>query len=260
MIAERAMPAEPPRAPIDHRSSSLGAADQEIQRILQNARADVALLGLRLRSTLREAEEAERRAGAARSEEVEADLAGARATQERAMQRWIESRRRELALELEDVGREAAETIAEARREAVELIVRASNEIRQLFNDAGILSPDPAPTSPSFPEIEAVIRVDDPAPSRMAQPREAEAADSTTEVTGPPLDQWPAPAQDERWAPPASAPSVARRVERRRSTVQPSAPPQVATRRSWTAFFYLDVLLPLIAVAIVVIVLLAWIG
>ena len=297
MIAETSMQADGPREPGVERESGPGAADQEIQQILRAARADLALLGLKLRTARREADDAERRAREASADGDEVDLAGARALQQQTLRLWIESRRRELAHDLEEARREAMETIAHARREAMEVTVRASDEARRLLDSTGMLAPDrvwdrPAPQSPgeavraphretvadppkssAVPSESMVVSPGSPGEEHVeAEPLAAVgvplAAAAAPDFAAPAevqpgvaLQEWPAPTEEERWAPPPPTVTPAPgQKERRRASVQQSESEVVAKRRSWTTFLYLDVLLPLIAVVIVVVVLLAWIG
>ncbi|GAC1593012.1 MAG: hypothetical protein NVS3B21_13500 [Acidimicrobiales bacterium] len=108
------------------------------------------------------------------------------------------------------------------------------------------------------------IRVESPQesnPAAFVQPNSAAALADFPLPVGLPVQEWAAPEEDELPLPdPPPMRPAPRRKDRRPASIAPPELESFGDRRTWTSFLYLDVLLPLIAVVIVVIVLLAWIG
>lgn len=211
--------------------------DHESEQILRAARADVAFLGLRLRAMLREEEERPARENDAKYSDVDPDDALAR--HQETLRNWVERRRRALRDEIENVRHEAADIVNQARLEAIDITFNAANEFRTLLQVAGVLAVDP-------------VQVQVPmSPVAISSHHE--------EVTLPPAEVPLVAVTPTELADPPTSPGT-RTHGGRPATVQDPGIEGVARKRPWTTFLYLDVLLPLIAVVLVVIVLLAWIG
>jgi hypothetical protein len=213
------------------------AREDEVEALVRAARAGIAMLSLQLRSAQQDAENAEQRAD-------ERDFSGARELIDASLASWIESRRHLMAQELEQAREDAGDLVSTAHAEAADVVARASEEsLAVLLAGTRIRVDGPAPSLRVVPE-QPVEPVTAPAPG--AHP-------SVPLVVTPPVVERaaepapgvvvePAPARE-----PAVAPST------------PAEPPTPVPARA-KPLLHLDVLLPMVAVLVVLIVLLAWVG
>lgn len=230
-------------------------AEAEVDQLVRSARAGIAMLSLRLRTVLDEVVVTERAS-------PEVDLVHARELAISSLEKHLWLRRRELAEELEQARADVAFTVTAARSEAAELVAAASEETRQILL-AGL---SPVPAGP--PSLRVV--------SEGAADAVAPHADSSLDVPTAPVHESPtasiaAPTAPNDVAAPATA-TVHIELDASRSRSDAPAEPvageatgvnttaEGSARRGPSRYLYADVVLPMIAVLVVVVVLLAWVG
>lgn len=250
MLAE-AMPADGSRsgggvATLPSLRPVLVGRSEDIERLIGSERAGVTLLSLELRAALRDAEVAEQVDG-------RVDLDGARELLRTSLDQQLASRRHRLGDQLAQTRMAAAAVVIAAQAEARTLLATASAEVVQvLVQDAAL---GPVLSAPSL----RVVADHSRSPGESADPTSptAEGAVLATVTAAPPAGTLtPAPVAPfpvAPVAPVAPAPCVPAPVE----AIVTHAPPD---RSGLARYLYLDVVLPLIAVLIVVVVLLAWVG
>jgi hypothetical protein len=220
--------------------------DAGAQDELRHARFDVARLTLELRKLTREADSIEALDGTTEPfvDDVDFDLAAARELLASSLSQRLDARRAELAAELEAARGEAARLVESAHRRAAEYVAAAHDDVF-----GAVFHPDqPLGPLPSFP---LAVVADTPSPS----PSDGVTADDPTLLV-PPQDgtvgfevmvaAMQAFLTQAAVASPGSAAPVA--VARR-----PRAPLRAR-------LLHADVILPLIAVAAVLVILIAWVG
>jgi hypothetical protein len=264
----------------------------EVEPLMRTASAAVKVLAERLESALRDAAAAERAVGdvsheAAVEEEWNASL--------QVIRQEVEERRSRLAADLDGARREAADRVAAARAEAVALVRAAGDELASsLAGEAAspsesTLAPPlrPAPATPADPAPVDAPPVDVP-PAAASNAASAPPTGVVLPAGMPPFVAVMIPAADgtgqpsyvlaptvaaASW-PVMSAPAaVAGPVAPIPSASYPNGPadpaapgqvleprPRPTARDGLTRMLHVDVILPLIAVAIVIVVLLAWLG
>jgi hypothetical protein len=264
----------------------------EVEPLMRTASAAVKALAERLESALRDAAAAERAVGdisheAAVEEEWNASL--------QVIRQEVEERRSRLAAELDGARREAADRVSAARGEAVALVRSAGDELASsLAGEAAspsesTLAPPlrPAPATPADPAPVEAPPADVP-PAAASNAPEAPPTGVVLPAGVPPFVAVMIPAADgtgqpsyvlaptvaaASW-PVVSAPGgVAGPVEPMPAASYPNGPahpaapgqvletrPRPTARDGLTRMLHVDVILPLIAVAIVIVVLLAWLG
>jgi hypothetical protein len=264
----------------------------EVEPLMRTASAAVKALAERLESALRDAAAAERAVGdvsheAAVEEEWNASL--------QVIRQEVEERRSRLAADLDGARREAADRVAAARAEAVALVRAAGDELASsLAGEAAspsesTLAPPlrPAPATPADPAPVDAPPVDVP-PAAASNAASAPPTGVVLPAGMPPFVAVMIPAADgtgqpsyvlaptvaaASW-PVMSAPAaVAGPVAPIPSASYPNGPadpaapgqvleprPRPTARDGLTRMLHVDVILPLIAVAIVIVVLLAWLG
>jgi hypothetical protein len=264
----------------------------EVEPLMRTASAAVKVLAERLESALRDAAAAERAVGdvsheAAVEEEWNASL--------QVIRQEVEERRSRLAADLDGARREAADRVAAARAEAVALVRAAGDELASsLAGEAAspsesTLAPPlrPAPATPADPAPVDAPPVDVP-PAAASNAASAPPTGVVLPAGMPPFVAVMIPAADgtgqpsyvlaptvaaASW-PVMSAPGgVAGPVEPMPAASYPNGPahpaapgqvleprPRPTARDGLTRMLHVDVILPLIAVAIVIVVLLAWLG
>jgi hypothetical protein len=269
----------------------------EVEPLMRTASAAVKVLAERLESALRDAAAAERAVGdvsheAAVEEEWNASL--------QVIRQEVEERRSRLAADLDGARREAADRVAAARAEAVALVRAAGDELASsLAGEAAspsesTLAPPlrPAPATPADPAPVDAPPVDVPPvdvpPAAASNAASAPPTGVVLPAGMPPFVAVMIPAADgtgqpsyvlaptvaaASW-PVMSAPAaVAGPVAPIPSASYPNGPadpaapgqvleprPRPTARDGLTRMLHVDVILPLIAVAIVIVVLLAWLG
>jgi hypothetical protein len=269
----------------------------EVEPLMRTASAAVKALAERLESALRDAAAAERAVGdvsheAAVEEEWNASL--------QVIRQEVEERRSRLAADLDGARREAADRVAAARAEAVALVRAAGDELASsLAGEAAspsesTLAPPlrPAPATPADPAPVDAPPVDVPPvdvpPAAASNAALAPPTGVVLPAGMPPFVAVMIPAADgtgqpsyvlaptvaaASW-PVMSAPAaVAGPVAPIPSASYPNGPadpaapgqvleprPRPTARDGLTRMLHVDVILPLIAVAIVIVVLLAWLG
>jgi hypothetical protein len=269
----------------------------EVEPLMRTASAAVKALAERLESALRDAAAAERAVGdvsheAAVEEEWNASL--------QVIRQEVEERRSRLAADLDGARREAADRVAAARAEAVALVRAAGDELASsLAGEAAspsesTLAPPlrPAPATPADPAPVDAPPVDVPPvyvpPAAASNAASAPPTGVVLPAGMPPFVAVMIPAADgtgqpsyvlaptvaaASW-PVMSAPAaVAGPVAPIPSASYPNGPadpaapgqvleprPRPTARDGLTRMLHVDVILPLIAVAIVIVVLLAWLG
>jgi hypothetical protein len=269
----------------------------EVEPLMRTASAAVKALAERLESALRDAAAAERAVGdvsheAAVEEEWNASL--------QVIRQEVEERRSRLAADLDGARREAADRVAAARAEAVALVRAAGDELASsLAGEAAspsesTLAPPlrPAPATPADPAPVDAPPVDVPPvdvpPAAASNAASAPPTGVVLPAGMPPFVAVMIPAADGTgqpsyvlaptvaaargpvwWAPAAVAGPVAPipSASSPNGPAHPAAPGQVleprprpTARDGLTRMLHVDVILPLIAVAIVIVVLLAWLG
>ncbi len=242
---------------------------------LRANRAELARLHLELRSALRVADQAQ-------AEPPKAEVGPVAATLASNLRQHTERRRRELDEELASARAEATSLLADARAEAEREVTTARDAtLYALLGASAVPEPTLAPPAlhlvadaPAAPLPEPIVAPAVSAPvvgadvassvldpsSALAQQLAAAGVTTTGAVPiivlpgagAPPMAPAPAPAPAPLAAPTPEAPTSASPVT--------DAPPARDERPLWRRFLYLDVVLPAIAVLIVLIVLVAWMG
>jgi hypothetical protein len=249
-------------------------AEADVDQLVRTARAGVAMLSLQLRTAVNDA-------AAAEVVDEHVDLSGAHDLARASLDRYVADRRRELAEELEQARADAAFTVTAARTEAAELVAAASEETRRLLL-AGV-TPLPVDGPPSLRVVpdggETVVVPDEPSARELTAPMvETETAPPQVGAVPPaaevaaPLAAGVAlaatPAEVSVLAPPALPVDVLPVVQPAPAGLAAHVPAHAATgaaveqpaRRGLSRFRYRDVVLPMIAVLVVLVVLLAWVG
>ena len=217
-------------------SESRTPADERAEHIMRSSRAELARLSLELRAIRHKADVAEHTHVAVAPSPVAAgvDLPGARELLRSSLGEWVNTRREELAAELEEARHEAARIVASAHRRAEAYVAEAHDGVL-----ATLLHPEQqlAPLPPLPPVV---------VPDELAR-------------------QAPAPARTDIAAAAGSSEAAAT-VAAILAAVQPplatvaDTPPASPRPPMWRRLLYADVLLPMIAALAVLIVLLAWVG
>lgn len=234
------------------------AGEAEVEELVRSARAGVAMLSLRLKAVLNDVAVLERA-------EPQADLDAAAELARSSLERHITTRRHELADALDQARADAAFDVTAARTEAIEMVATATEETREVLLAAvgPVLAPPPnlhvvsdgpsgaaVASHPSVRNVVAPDRAGDEA-SHRAQPSPAAPIGPST---ASPLSE-PAPAV------PARTTTLPVVVE---AAPAPIAGAAQAARdgsgRAVSRYLYADVVLPMIAVLVVLVVLLAWVG
>lgn len=274
----------------------LVVADTELEPLARSARASVAMLALQLRAALRDADAGQRDEP---SDPTGEDTNDPRMLEllRSSLEERVERRRHDLAQELGDVRAEAAASIAAARTEVASLVAAAREEMLQALAGAGeppvaaappnlrivtgggvdghavtvhslTRSPAVTPNEGMPASQDAVARPRDPA---VPEPERQPAAESKPQPRAEAQPQpEPQPRPELRPQPVAAVfaePSVPVTDYLAPAVVTLSPPPGSAAsvkpaggRPLWARYLYLDVVLPLVAVIVVLIVLLAWLG
>ena len=306
----------PPLTPL------LVAGEEEIDQVVRTARAGIAILSLQLRTV-------ERSAILAEAQETDWDLPEVQGLLEATLGHHMETRRREMAEEVNEARREAVRLVVESRATAADLIAQAGAEsLERLMAGTGVDCTSEAPSlriisRPRADPVEQEVhdlthpvaqpaREDTPAPAASGIEPMVAAIPVVVSPDAPvmstlvmPTPVMPTPVISTPVVPtpvvPAgvaiAAESVA--VETARAGESVTAPVDVPTatqaaviagpsavsatiispvvavptaladpavtqepkpRSSLSRFFYLDVLLPMVAVLILIVVLLAWVG
>ena len=306
----------PPLTPL------LVAGEEEIDQVVRTARAGIAILSLQLRTV-------ERSAILAEAQETDWDLPEVQGLLEATLGHQMETRRREMAEEVNEARREAVRLVVESRATAADLIAQAGAEsLERLMAGTGVDCTSEAPSlriisRPRADPVEQEVhdlthpvaqpaREDTPAPAASGIEPMVAAIPVVVSPDAPvmstlvmPTPVMPTPVISTPVVPtpvmPAgvaiAAESVA--VETARAGESVTAPVDVPTatqaaviagpsavsatiispvvavpaaladpavtqepkpRSSLSRFFYLDVLLPMVAVLILIVVLLAWVG
>jgi len=246
------------------------AADDDVQDLLRSARADIARLSLQLRSIRRKADDAERRAGTAALGDEGADIAAARRLLQAGLRDRLDARRRELADELDKARAEAARVVASACRRADAYVAAAHDSVL-----ASVLSPDeglaPLPRLSPAIDLDDLVGPDDagapptddigtgPAPiaspegapdiATLPSPFAEQGAMAWAAATGLPATPYPSPL-----LPPAAGAGLPSGAQ------APAQGSRIAGPAPWSRLLFADVLLPLIAAVVVLVILLAWAG
>jgi hypothetical protein len=249
------------------------ARDDEVEALVRAARAGIAMLSLQLRSARQDAELVEQRA-------QESDLTGARDLIDTSLEHWMESRRLQMAQELEQAREDAANLVSTAHEEAAEVVARASEETLAVLLAGMRGRPEGvAPSLRVVPEQRAapvapLVPSGHPAVAPVMTPSIAPAPEvepvpepGAGPVVVPVVAPDPVPVV-EPVPGPLPQPAVITMSETTSTPAVVVAPgtPTSAESTSATApgrlegFLYLDVLLPMVAVLVVLIVLLAWVG
>jgi len=247
----------------------LVAGEEEIDQVDRTARAGIAILSLQLRTV-------ERSASLAEAQETNWDLHAAQGFLQASLGHRMEMRRREMAEEVEQVRGEAVRLVLQSRATAADLIAKAGEEsLALLMAGTGVDRTSGAPslriisqrrTDPAGQDLHALTHpFDHPAsdaartsvagrivapvvaPIPVVLPPDAER--TSTPVTPPPAPSASATAT-------VSTPVVVVPTTLADPGVSEEPKPQSPLSR----FLYLDVLLPMIAVLILIVVLLAWVG
>lgn len=217
--------------------SSTQVADQRnAERVLRSARAEIALLALELRVLCRDVAMAEAEADR-RPEDPELPP-GAGELLATALEQRVAARRSELVADAEQARAEAARLVTAAQDEAAAVVAAARDEMLAVLLDG---------SDPRFlnPPALRVVRDALPALTSSAAP------DASAPQPAP-----SSPAARQTLPPPpslADPPTIGCTAD----DVATTAPPRMSF---WARYLYVDVLLPLVAVLIVVVVLLAWVG
>lgn len=232
----------------------VAADDEDVTEILRAARAEVAQLSLALRAANHELELAEQRRPELDAALGEVDLAGARQFLRIVLEQHVAARRTELADELEETRTEAARIVASAEERADAHVATAREAAL-----AALLQPaQPLPPLPPLPA--AVDDEDGPAAPAPDEPGRETTVSHLQEVVADGADTTalgiasilsalqPVLAAQAVQPSPAAQPALTVRAVR---TPRPS----LASR-----LLFADVLLPMIAVVVVLIVLIAWVG
>lgn len=203
------------------------APSNDVEALVRSSRSEIAKLSLALREALHEAAEAERLAGIG-GEHV--DILAAHEVLGSALEPQLVARQAELAAEVERVQEDAARLISAAEAEATRVRAEAREELMgALLRGSSPVGPPPAPLTP-------------PAPTQVPT---GAAAPVSPDAAGAELFVLPLPT-----TPPAMATAIAAATRFGRQQ-----------RRSLRArLLHADIVLPLIAAIIVLIVLLAWVS
>ncbi len=296
----------PPLTPL------LVAGEEEIDQVVRTARAGIAILSLQLRTV-------ERSATLAEAQETDWDLPEVQGLLEATLGHQMETRRREMAEEVNEARREAVRLVVESRATAADLIAQAGAEsLERLMAGTGVDrtseapslriisrpradpveqevhdlthpvaqparedTPAPAATGiePMVAAIPVVVSPDAPVMSTLVMPTPvmptpvmpagvAIAAESVAVETARAGECVTAPAdvptatQAAVIAGPSavSATIISPVVAVPAALADPAVTQEPKPRSSLSRFFYLEVLLPMVAVLILIVVLLAWVG
>ena len=306
----------PPLTPL------LVAGEEEIDQVVRTARAGIAILSLQLRTV-------ERSATLAEAQDTDWDLPEVQGLLEATLGHQMETRRREMAEEVNEARREAVRLVVESRATAADLIAQAGAEsLERLMAGTGVDRTSEAPSlriisrpradpveqevhdlthpvaqparedtpapaasgiEPMVAAIPVVVSPDAPVMSTLVMPTPvistpvvptpvvptpvmptgvAIAAESVAVETAragesvtAPVDV-PTATQAAVIAGPSavSATIISPVVAVPAALADPAVTQEPKPRSSLSRFFYLDVLLPMVAVLILIIVLLAWVG
>ena len=296
----------PPLTPL------LVAGEEEIDQVVRTARAGIAILSLQLRTV-------ERSATLAEAQDTDWDLPEVQGLLEATLGHQMETRRREMAEEVNEARREAVRLVVESRATAADLIAQAGAEsLERLMAGTGVDRTSEAPSlriisrpradpveqevhdlthpvaqparedtpapaasgiEPMVAAIPVVVSPDAPVMSTLVMPTPvvptpvmpagvAIAAESVAVETAragesvtAPVDV-PTATQAAVIAGPSavSATIISPVVAVPAALADPAVTQEPKPRSSLSRFFYLDVLLPMVAVLILIVVLLAWVG
>ena len=296
----------PPLTPL------LVAGEEEIDQVVRTARAGIAILSLQLRTV-------ERSAILAEAQETDWDLPEVQGLLEATLGHQMETRRREMAEEVNEARREAVRLVVESRATAADLIAQAGAEsLERLMAGTGVDRTSEAPSlriisrpradpveqephdlthpvaqpahedtpapaasgiEPMVAAIPVVVSPDAPVMSTLVMPTPvmptpvmpagvAIAAESVAVETARAGESVTAPVD----VPTATQAAVIAGPSAVSATISspvvvvpaaladPAVTQEPKPRSSLSRFFYLDVLLPMVAVLILIVVLLAWVG
>lgn len=236
--------------------------DEGVEELIRAARADVARLSLALRSVRHRADTAARRAADAESCSSDFDPPAARELLRSSLEVSIEARRRDLTTELEQARADATRVVASAQRRADAYVASAqSAAMTALLQPGQPLAPLP-PLPPAVDPDENALPVflfrdEAPAPQLVPAAHErSPSADQATAVGFASILAALQPLIAGQSAPPVAPSASAGAPAPVLAPPTPKPPrPSLASR-----LLFADVLLPLIAVVVIVIVLLAWVG
>ena len=159
----------PPLTPL------LVAGEEEIDQVVRTARAGIAILSLQLRTV-------ERSATLAEAQDTDWDLPEVQGLLEATLGHQMETRRREMAEEVNEARREAVRLVVESRATAADLIAQAGAEsLERLMAGTGVDRTSEAPS------LRIISRP-------RADPVEQEVHDLTHPVAQPAREDTPAPA------------------------------------------------------------------
>lgn len=274
------------RRPLPHLTPVLVVDDGEAEQLFRAARAGLAMLSLQLRSL-----PTPEPVGPAEGDPT--DPGPAEVLLRTSLEQSVEGRRIELRDELEQVRADAAAHVAAARHEAASIVAGATEATLQvLLGGARPATPAPTlrvvtdepprrsplqtlaeaePAESSLPETEAPrapaerARAAHPASNlggaalegsvtRAVSAALAEVFAAGQAALAPPTASSPAPLPTA--APTAPVPAVPSPA----AEPVPAATTAAAPRSGLRRFLYADVLLPMVAVLIVLVILLAWVG
>lgn len=235
------------------------ASDDGAERPLSEARAAVARLRLDLRTAEHDARLAER-AVAESGGEINVDLARAEALLRAAVAPRLAADRARFAAEVDEAHARADELVSRARAKARTMVAEAQQELSRALDGGhtGSYGGAYAATTP-------VVRESRIIPSRLVRPRSITWFDEPY-IPAPEIPAHEIPAPEIPAPEPAPEPVVPdRRPPEPQASPEPpaSAPALPTARRSGSfrrRFLHLDVVLPLLAGLIVLLVLLAWAG
>jgi hypothetical protein len=271
--------------PADALTLGTVAPSQVVDPLLRAARGRLAALQLEARAAERAADEAEA-ALSTDADPVSPGSVASRGARSAELDAELEDRRRHRDLRVAAARREAADLVADARLEAEAVIAAARAELDRSLRGRPGASPEPAPApvppttpAPSYPPPAASIPVPPAAPTTAPPP--APAAPPAPTATAPPMAASPlagavsystvlvqAPDGTFQQAivmTPGPSPVVPG-SPMLTSTFTSSVPgpavgaPSPSSRPAARRLLHLDVVLPLLAVLIVLVVLLAWLG
>lgn len=260
MLAERLGDDQPP-VQLDRSLPALRpvlvAPAHAVEELVRSRRATTAMLALQLRAA--EHDHPERDEPGQDDDEV--DLNAARALLVAALDDRVARRRQELAEQLERERASAATVVSTAQAEAAALVATASDERLQVLLD-GI-----QPTSGSTPSLRVVSDADALAVA-AAVPRvsaDVELGDAPTAaaltIAAHPAGGLPAAPVELAAVHAAAIAAASQLIRQSESAASPAASQGAPAARTFRGrWLYVDVLLPMVAVVIVLIVLLAWVG
>jgi hypothetical protein len=220
-------------------------SDADVQELLRTSRATVAALTLKLRSTLAAAERTEADAVAVSPNAVDED-------RRREISEIAARRHRDLDEELVEARREADALVAAARARAIATMVSAPETVvarpEPVVSDADLVRPLVAPIPVAAPPAAPVPN------SSYAVPQ------SFMTVMVPSGDPSAPGAMVPMMVPTFGTPTAAGYVTAAEAGRQGASPAVGPSRGFFRRIFHIDVILPVVATVVVLVVLLAWLG